>query len=382
MTNLLPLINERLTRDLQILFYLSSYCARQGGWRIYAVGEFVRDLFLQQPTQEISLLIEGSAVDFAHRLHKLFAGRLRVMEKFGTVDFFLQDHTVLKMTTARREFSLQTADEAPGDEAFLKSDLYNRDFTIDTMACSLNTDTYGRLYDFFRGKDDLDQGLIRVLYKLSFVDEPLRVFRAVRSEQRYRFALEKETYEQLIAAGHNQLTSRLSKGRLYEEAFLIFKEPSPVAVLSRLKELGLLEVLFPRTRFSQRLFENLQALERILQEGGKSALFDRKKIGLTALYLTMIFDETPEHDLKYLLYVMRLKKKQREIILGLRERIPALLHALEQEFITDFHLEQLFKNLPEEAFPLLLVYGQGKSFTRHIGQHMMFRKNSPTLSQR
>ncbi len=382
MTNLLPLINERLSRDLQILFYLCSYCARCGGSRIYAVGDVVRDLFLHQPSPEISLLIDGSAVDFAHRLHKLFEGRLQVMEKFGTADFFLQDHTVVKMTTARREFSLKTLDEAPGDDVFLKSDMYNQDFTIDTMACSLNTDTYGQLYDYFRGKDDLEQGLIRVLYKLSFVDEPVRGFRAVRCEQRYQFELETETYHQLVAAGHNHLTSRLSKGRLYEEAFLIFREPSPVAVLSRLEELGLLEVLFPRTRFSQRMLDNLRALERILQEKESASSFARRKIDLTALYLTMIFDETPEHDLKYLLYVMRLKKKQRDIIFRLRERIPALLHALEEEFITDYRLAHLFKNLPEEAFPLLLVYGQGKSFARHIGQYMVIRKNSPTLSQR
>ncbi len=368
MTNLTPIINERVPKDKQILLYLAGYCAQREGYGIYAVGEFIRDLLLFRNNKRVSLLVDGSAVDYAKSLQKLFSGRLQVQERYGTATFFLQCGTVFDLATARREFSF--LDENPSTEhTFLKNDLFSRDFTINALACSLNPDKFGLLYDLFNGKEDLEQGIIRILYKLSFVDDPLRIVRAIRFEQRFHFTIEEETLNLLTKAAANRLLNRISKERLYHDVLKIFREPSPLVVIYRLEELELLNEVFPRIPFGSQLFNRLELLEELFQvnrseqdvgSGEDSALFRLDKVNPTVLYLTLFFNEMTEHDVKYLIYLMRLRKKERDKIFFLRKLIPGVLEKLRSNSLT----KELLKDLPEEAFPLLLIYGQDNVATR------------------
>jgi tRNA nucleotidyltransferase (CCA-adding enzyme) len=126
----------------------------------------------------------------------------------------------------------------------IDDDLQRRDFTINAIALRLDADYFGEPYDPLGGKKDLDEKLIRVLHDQSFVDDPTRMFRAVRYAVRYGFEIAPETLRLMNERAYGVL-SQLSGERLRHEFDLIFEEENPVAMLVQLKDLGLLQKVYP-----------------------------------------------------------------------------------------------------------------------------------------
>ena len=327
MTNLIPLINTVLSKELHALIYFLGYRSQKNRFKIYGIGSFVRDLILGRENRVIDLLVENSAVDFARSLQEVLpAGRLRFDEKLGTATLLLPEGIVFDMVTARKEFYTLTGTPAAIEEATLKNGLYRKNFTINTMACAFNPQEFGRLYDFFGGRDDLEKGLIRVLYQLSFVDDPCRILQAIRFEQRFGFTVEEETKALLYKAQSSRLLKKISKEKLYSEVRLIFQEPSPLKVLMRLEELNLFEELFPRLILNENTKARLQRLEQIfaeLQEKVPGA-----SLNYFVLFLAAFFYELAEHDLQYLCYLLRLKRKERLKIIFIRKNLWPILDAV------------------------------------------------------
>jgi len=127
----------------------------------------------------------------------------------------------------------------------IKKDLYRRDFTINTLAVRLNRGRFGELIDFFGGLRDIKERTVRVLHSLSFVEDPTRVLRAVRFEQRLDFRLSKHTQNLIKNAVNMKLFNRLTGERMYTELVLMFSETEPVKILRRMKELDLLKFIHP-----------------------------------------------------------------------------------------------------------------------------------------
>ena len=132
------------------------------------------------------------------------------------------------------------------ERSSIKHDIHRRDFTINTLAVRLDPRHFGQLLDFYGGEEDLNDGVIRVLHSLSFVDDPTRILRAVRFEQRLGFTIEPRT-EELIENAITML-DRVSGDRLKHELELIFHEAEPELALCRLTALGVLGRLHPRLR--------------------------------------------------------------------------------------------------------------------------------------
>lgn len=324
MNNLIPLINTVLSKELHALIYFLGYWSQKNRFKIYGMGGFVRDLILGQENRVIDLLVESSAVDFAHSLLEILpAGRLRFDEKLGTATLLLPKGIVFDMVTARKEFYALTGTSAAIEEATLKNELYRKNFTINTMACAFNPQEFGWLYDYFGGRDDLEKGLIRVLYRLSFVDDPCRILQAVRLEQRFGFTVEEETKALLHKAQTRRLLKKISKEKLYSEARLIFQEPSPLKVLIRLEELNLFEDLFPRLVLNEKTKARLQRLEQIFAELQEKML--EANLNYLVLFLAAFSYELTEHDLQYLCYLLRLKRKERLKIIFIRENLQPIL---------------------------------------------------------
>ncbi|NLX91017.1 MAG: CCA tRNA nucleotidyltransferase [Firmicutes bacterium] len=322
MSNLIPLINSALTPEMQgILYFLSSQAGRNSA-QIYCAGSFVRDLLLGRENRKLNLLITGSAVDFARQLVSVLPGKLTVYEKLGTATLILSKGFVFDMLTARRDFNPFTTAEASGEGAFLKKELFERDFTINTLACSLNWNTFGELYDFFGGLDDLKKGALKVLYRLSFADNPLRILRLVRFEQRFSFFIEEETKSLLQQSIANNVLNKVSKESLSKEIRLFFTESCPAKILSRLVDLNLFKQLFPRVKLSSELFKRLSCLEGFLQRMKNEKAVKRGNIFLT--YLCLLFSELSEHDLHYMCHIMRLKRRERYALLEMMKNRTAL----------------------------------------------------------
>ena len=225
---------------------------------LYIVGGFVRDLLLDRPSVDFDLVVEGDAIVLGRALSERYGGRVTTHKRFGTAKWQLakirsrlaqtlqtEDEIAIKvedfpetldLVTARREFYTYPSALPTVERGSIKLDLHRRDFTINTLALRLDGRHYGDLYDYWGGLADLGAGQVRVLHSLSFVDDPTRILRAVRFEQRFGYQIGGRTLELLEQA--LSLLDRVSGDRLRHELNIILQEPNAMAMLGRLAELG------------------------------------------------------------------------------------------------------------------------------------------------
>jgi len=226
--------------------------AQQQRVGLYIVGGFVRDLLLGQPTHDLDLVVEGDAIALVQAIRATYGGDMRSHAQFGTAKWLLDEKVAQALGGLRDENGwpdfIDFASEQPTalptvQRGSIKPDLYRRDFTINTLAIRLSPEPMGELLDFYGGEQDLKDGVIRVLHSLSFVDDPTRMLRAVRLEQRLNFRIEPRT-EELIHSALG-LLDRVSGDRIRHELTLILAELQPLRALARLERLGILAALHP-----------------------------------------------------------------------------------------------------------------------------------------
>lgn len=229
---------------------------------LYIVGGFVRDLLLGVPSVDFDLVVEGDAIGLGSALAERYGGRISSHQRFGTAKWnidlansqFLNkieirdaDHPVVPKTldliSARTEFYTHPTALPSVQKSSIKLDLHRRDFSINTLAIRLDGHHYGELQDHWGGGKDLRDKNIRVLHSLSFVDDPTRMLRAVRLEQRLGFSIGPRTLELLHAA--LPLLDRVSGERIRNEMNHVFSEKAVQKILERLGELGLLKGIHP-----------------------------------------------------------------------------------------------------------------------------------------
>lgn len=240
---------------------------------LYAVGGFVRDLLLGVRNWDVDLVVEGNAIQLARRLAEKYGGRVRSHKRFGTAKWILPQKgfiiqgeglpETVDLVTARTEFYEQPTALPTVERSSIKQDLHRRDFTINTLAIRLDGEHWGELLDFYGGEQDLQKGLIRVLHSLSFVEDPTRILRAVRFEQRFGFRIEERT-EELIAEARD-LLARVSGPRITHELELILQEREPERALKRLHDLGVLPYIHPALTFNQRVASRFRRLREALR---------------------------------------------------------------------------------------------------------------------
>ena len=239
--------------------------ARRLNASVYIVGGIVRDLLLGQPLYDVDFVIEGDAAALAQTLAREHGGRVKSHARFGTAKWIVprgalstgSDATdgapraaartppsAVDFVTARTEFYTHQKALPQIEQSSIKQDLHRRDFTINAMAICLDADRFGELLDFYGGEHDLREGLIRVLHSISFVDDPTRMLRAVRFEQRFGFRIDART--QSLMTGALDLLDRVSGARIRNEIELIFSETQPENAVCRLAELGILSRLSPK----------------------------------------------------------------------------------------------------------------------------------------
>jgi tRNA nucleotidyltransferase (CCA-adding enzyme) len=233
---------------------------------LYLVGGFVRDLLLGSPATDLDLVVEGDAIALAHALAAQHGGRVTAHVRFGTAQWFLPDpgHHSLDFISTRSETYKHPAALPTVKPGTLTDDLARRDFTINTLALRLDGEHWGELRDDLSGLDDLKRGLVRVLHPASFMDDPTRLFRAVRYEQRYGFQIAPKTLSLMPQAHY--LIGSLSAERLRHELDLILDEKKAVAMLSRLAELDLLQPVHPVLTWNGTTRERLSNGLRLIPE--------------------------------------------------------------------------------------------------------------------
>jgi len=239
------LIRGRLPQNVQKLLSTLGTVADRLEVAAFVVGGFVRDLLLNQPNLDIDVVIEGDGIAFAERFAREHGCRVRCHRKFGTAVIIFPDGFKLDVATARLEYYLHPGALPDVEHASLKLDLYRRDFTVNTLAIALNEVQFGELVDHYGGVRDLEERAIRVLHNLSFIEDPTRMFRAVRFEQRLGFHIGRQTEQLMLSAVRLGVLDRVSGKRLANEITLILSERDPLPALDRLVNFDLLRALHP-----------------------------------------------------------------------------------------------------------------------------------------
>jgi len=215
------------------------------GYKVYAAGGVVRDILLDQACLDVDLVVEGDGILLAEELGKIYASQIRKHQSFGTAEVLFADDFKIDVATARVEFYAYPAALPQVESSTLHQDLYRRDFTINAMAIALNENSYGSLVDFFDGRQDLQNRTVRVLHNLSFIEDPTRILRAIRFEQRYGFQIEPQTLKFLNETMRRDVLARVSKERIGEELKHILLEPEAGSMLRRMEELTVWPCVFP-----------------------------------------------------------------------------------------------------------------------------------------
>jgi len=293
--NLARFLRERLDKRLSSLLVTAGETAEEKGVMVYVVGGFVRDLLLRVPNMDLDLVVEGDGIDFARSYAKRLGGRIRAHKTFGTAVVILPDGFKIDVATARWEYYEYPAAMPTVALSSIKLDLYRRDFTINTLAIKLNPPEFGRLIDFFGGQRDLKDKVIRVLHSLSFVEDPTRVFRAIRFEQRYGFTIGKHTLRLIKNALALDIFARLSGRRLFTELKLILDEPDPRPAIIRCAELDLLPIIHPNLSLTPTVSHILSRTYDVL--AWHDLLFTKSRPRRWLIYLLAILSSLRHEDL-------------------------------------------------------------------------------------
>ncbi len=257
----MELIKKIFTKRVQNILNKIGEIGDKLNFPVFMVGGIARDLFLGIENYDIDIVVEGDGIKYARELSRDLKGRTKSHEKFRTAVVILADGFKIDVATARREFYEYPAAFPKVELSSIKKDLYRRDFTINAMAIQLNKKYFGKLIDFFGGQKDLRIGIIRVLYNLSFVEDPARIIRAIRFEQRYNFKMDRATEDFLKKAIDDKLLSRLRKKRIAEELILVLKEGNPLKSLERLEELGALKYILPEVELDKDTVERFNKVK-------------------------------------------------------------------------------------------------------------------------
>jgi tRNA nucleotidyltransferase (CCA-adding enzyme) len=291
---------------------------------VYLVGGTVRDILLGEQNFDVDIAVEGDAIGFARALAATLEGRLTPHEKFGTAVVQYGEGGRVDVVTTRTEFY-----DAPGalptvERAGLREDLFRRDFTINAMAVSLKPADFGRLVDPFGGREDLESRVLRVLHSLSFIDDPTRIFRAIRYETRYGLRLEEHSARLARGTIEMGLVGDLSSARLRDELIALLEDPGAASGIARLGELGADRAIHPHLRGDAEaaaLFERAVALRDELRVD-----VPRWHLGIAALAREMTSDEAYD-------WLDRLKVRRREVdrIVGAIRVSPLIVERLRAE---------------------------------------------------
>ena len=260
--NLGYLMKKYLNYEQNELIRCVSEAAGKLGMPVYIVGGMVRDLLLDRPVKDFDIVAEGDAAILGRQLVLAYKGRLWTHPQFFTarwepgedllpdiVDGRFVTDTSIDLISARSETYPAPAALPVVMPGSIRDDLHRRDFTVNTLAIRLDGAHQGELVDLCGGMRDLDSRVIRTLHDRSFIDDPTRIFRGIRFEQRFGFSFDPDTLRQLYEQmdGIRDLTGQ----RIWHELRLFCSEPYPEKLFARIAQLGIPELIHPDLVWSE-----------------------------------------------------------------------------------------------------------------------------------
>ena len=376
--NIQSVMAEQIPKSMIGMLKEFGTLAESLGYRAYAVGGFVRDLLLRRTNFDLDIVVEGNAIEFARTFSDKYKVKAKLHRKFSTAMLVFPDRRTVDVASARFEYYQHPAALPIVEFSSLKMDLYRRDFTINTLAIALNPDEFGQLIDFFSGQRDIKERIVRVLHNLSLIEDPTRILRAIRFEQRFGFKIGKQTASLIRNAVRMGLIQKLGGRRLFHEVTLIFEEDDPLPALRRMAEFAVMPALSPEIRFDRKMEELFGRLREVISWYRLSFLdepLERWQVYLLGLFSNLGLEEAANACNRLVL-----TDNQRERLLWTLENTGRLINSFFPG-LSDRKPSEVYRALlpfrPEE---LLFLMGRAeKESTRKAVSHYFHRyRNTQT----
>lgn len=350
-------------RSLELLKQAGEVAARCGV-EVYAVGGFVRDLLLRrldERTWDLDLCVEGTVDHFLDELATLWEASVHRHPRFETATLVLPDGQKVDLARARQESYVRPAALPEVHSSNLKQDLFRRDFTINALAVRLTEGHFGELVDFFGGQADLQGQTIRVLHNHSFIDDPTRILRAVRLEQRLGFHLGNTTEHLLRGALQQRILPLVGPQRIRDEIVLCLSEKQAVTILERLNKLRVLVTLHPDLSIDAKVRQLLQAVPSSLE-----ALSSRLEVEPWRVYVRAWLHRWKPEPLRELL-------RHYHFHLTAQNPLPEVLWRLARDKLSPSQLYNTLKPLAADELVVLWALNRDSKINPQRGQERILR---------
>ncbi len=334
--------------------------------KVYLVGGFVRDLILRVKNLDLDIVVEGDGIKFAEDFAKLLEARITAHRQFGTATVLLKFGLKVDFSSARKESYPQPAYLPVVSSGSLKDDLFRRDFTINAMAISL---TDGSIVDYFGGRDDLINKKIRVLHDLSFKDDPTRILRAVRFEQRYDFNIEPKTLELLKEAVKLKMLEKVQPHRTRDDLVLVLKENNPLKEVRRIKQLTGFKFIHPKLNLSVKTYAYLKSLEKEIKWFNKNYP-QRRSLDTWLIYLIGLCDSLNPAAIREICEKFGLRKGEEKRLLSYKQVTRKFIVELSNPKIKPSRIFALLEPLSYETVISLRAKYNNSVFKRQIADFL------------
>ncbi|MCP4115169.1 MAG: CBS domain-containing protein [Desulfobacteraceae bacterium] len=327
--NIKRFIDERLSPKIATLLREIGAAGDAMGVNLFVVGGFVRDLLLYREVDDIDVVVEGDGIAFAKALAGIKGGRCNAHKKFGTAVIILPDGFKVDVASARREYYKFPAALPTVEMSSIKLDMFRRDFTINTLAIHLNRDEFGTLVDFFGAQRDLKDRTIRTIHNLSFVEDPTRVFRAIKFANRFDFTIGKLTSSLIQNAVRVDFFKNLSGLRVFSELRQILEEENPIPAIRTLRDYGLEKVIHPNLVLDKETFLLLDEVKKTL--AWHDLLFLEEPYLRWSVYFMVMIRQCTPRVVEEITARLRLSPSHKKIIIKDRLKAEQRLHILEND---------------------------------------------------
>ncbi|MEJ6951012.1 CBS domain-containing protein [Natronospora cellulosivora (SeqCode)] len=329
----------------------------------YLIGGMIRDLYLDRPSRDLDIVIDGSMQEFVQDLANNFESEYSYNSEFKTATIVFEDGFNIDLATCRKEIYQYTGALPEVERSNIVADLFRRDYTVNTLAVSLNPENWAILIDFFDGRNDLKNRNLRALHRFSFLDDPTRIIRGIRLVNKFDFTFEEESEslikECLISADF----TRLSEVRVLKEIQLLLSEPLTKELINLVKEFPIFNLFTIDIEIKEKFYQQANDLERILEQ------LDEKiynKIELWILRMAVFCDELSKEYVED----WTIKDSYKETLTSYSAN-KALLAELNQK-IDPVEIVNMLSNLSHEILLILYIKSEKELVKKNIKHYLEY----------
>jgi tRNA nucleotidyltransferase (CCA-adding enzyme) len=380
--NLLGIMEERLPGPILKLLRRLGDLAGEQELTLYLVGGTVRDLIMLKPVGDLDLSVGGDMKLLLQAIEQnMDCQKIKRHDRFKTATVVLADGCRLDLSNARVEYY-----ERPGalpvvSQASIQLDLQRRDFTINALAISLNAEDFGRLFDYYRGFQDIKENMIRVLHSLSIIEDPTRAFRAARFAARLNFKISKMTQGLIDSAVRGGFLKKIKLRRILTELRHIFDENEVVQALEILDGLGLLPSIHPSIKLTPHLKELLRHVAKV-RDWFALTTFGSDQTPVWLVFFLVLTENVPQPELEKLVAHLDANEKEAKILAAERSRLNWLLTRYKRKIGTPepkpSEIDRLLSPLSWPAILYLMAKSDGEILDRAGAAYLaIYRRVTP-----